>query len=143
MARCGGAFLRFPPRVTSAFGIVASEMIASTTADRRIGALSAHVSVTDHAERISSQPTAGTATRPSRLKIAAVVTEYRRYSHAQHICDRFLIGYGWGNRHHKPACDLVALYVHQHDESTHLAEQVRHSLYCGRTLPCSHFPYKR
>ncbi len=25
-----------------------------------------------------------------RPKIAGIVTEYRKYSHAQHICDRFL-----------------------------------------------------
>ena len=30
-----------------------------------------------------------------RPKIAGIVTEYRKYSHAQHICDRFLEGYGW------------------------------------------------
>ena len=52
-----------------------------------------------------------------RPRIAAVVTEYRRYSHAQHILDRFLIGYGWGNRHHRPDMDLVSLYVDQQPES--------------------------
>ena len=52
-----------------------------------------------------------------RPRIAAVVTEYRRYSHAQHILDRYLIGYGWGNRHHRPPIDLVALYVDQQPES--------------------------
>ena len=91
----------------------------TTAAGRRIGALSAHVS--EPATPLTAAPTT-TATRP-RLKIAAVVTEYRRYSHAQHICDRFLIGYGWENRHHKPECDLVALYVDQHDEATHLSDK--------------------
>ena len=91
----------------------------TTAAGRRIGALSAHVS--EPAAPLTAAPTAA-ATRP-RLKIAAVVTEYRRYSHAQHICDRFLIGYGWENRHHKPECDLVALYVDQHDEATHLSDK--------------------
>jgi hypothetical protein len=52
-----------------------------------------------------------------RLKIAAVVTEYRRYSHAQHILDRFLWGYGWGGRHHRSPMDLVALYTDQVPES--------------------------
>jgi hypothetical protein len=49
----------------------------------------------------------------TRPQLAAVVTEYRRYSHAQHILDRFLFGYGWGGRHHHPAMDLVALYTDQ------------------------------
>ena len=53
----------------------------------------------------------------TRPRIAAVVTEYRRYSHAQHILDRFLLGYGWEGRHHHPPMDLVALYVDQQPES--------------------------
>ena len=48
-----------------------------------------------------------------RPRIAGVITEYRKYSHAQHICDRFLEGYGWNSRHHRPPMDLVSLYVDQ------------------------------
>jgi len=48
-----------------------------------------------------------------RPQLAAIVTEYRRYSHAQHIIDRFLWGYGWGGRHHHPPMDVVALYTDQ------------------------------
>src|SRR3954447_13749513 len=51
-----------------------------------------------------------TSTRP---KIAAVVTTYFKYSHAQHIVDRFLDGYGWNGTHHYPPMDLVSLYVDQ------------------------------
>ena len=51
--------------------------------------------------------------RARRLRIAAVVTEYRRYSHAQHILDRFLWGYGFEGRHHRPEMDLVSMYVDQ------------------------------
>ena len=49
-------------------------------------------------------------------KIAAIVTEYRKYAHAQHICDRFLEGYGWNGKHHHPPMDLVSLYVDQRPE---------------------------
>ncbi len=56
------------------------------------------------------------ATVADRPKIAAIVTEYRKYSHAQHICDRFLEGYGWNGRHHRPPMDLVSLYVDQRPE---------------------------
>ena len=52
-----------------------------------------------------------------RPQIAAVVTEYRRYSHAQHILDRFLGGYGFNGQHHQPAMDLVALYTDQVPDS--------------------------
>src|SRR6202163_2629240 len=48
-----------------------------------------------------------------RPKIAAVVTTYFKYSHAQHIVDRFLDGYGWNGKHHYPPMDLVSLYVDQ------------------------------
>jgi hypothetical protein len=34
-------------------------------------------------------------------------------SHAQHIVDRFLDGYGWNGTHHHPPMELVALYVDQ------------------------------
>jgi hypothetical protein len=52
-----------------------------------------------------------------RPQIAAVVTEYRRYSHAQHIVDRFLWGYGSGGQHHRPPMDIVALYTDQVPDS--------------------------
>ncbi len=52
-----------------------------------------------------------------RPKIAAVVTTYHPYAHAQHIVDRFLEGYGWNGRHHRPAMDLVSMYVDQVGEN--------------------------
>ncbi len=51
--------------------------------------------------------------RPARPKLAAITTTYFKYSHAQHIVDRFLEGYGWNGTHHRPAMDLVSLYVDQ------------------------------
>ena len=47
------------------------------------------------------------------MKLAAIVTVYRKYSHAQHIVDRFLEGYGWEGTHHHPPMELVSLYVDQ------------------------------
>jgi hypothetical protein len=46
-------------------------------------------------------------------KLAAVVTVYRKYSHAQHIVDRFLDGYGWNGEYHHPPFELAGLYVDQ------------------------------
>ncbi len=48
-----------------------------------------------------------------RPRIAAVVTEYRKMDHGQGIVDRFLEGYGWQGHHHRPALDIVSLYVDQ------------------------------
>src|SRR4029453_12716123 len=53
------------------------------------------------------------ATPKGRPRIAAIVTEYRKKSHAQGIVDRFLDGYGWESRHYRPGVDVVALYVDQ------------------------------
>jgi hypothetical protein len=50
---------------------------------------------------------------PKRPKIAALATVYFHFSHAQHIVDRFVEGYGWNGRHHRPEMDLVSLYVEQ------------------------------
>ena len=47
------------------------------------------------------------------LKLAAIVTVYRKYSHAQHIVDRLLDGYGWDGTYHRPPMELVSLYVDQ------------------------------
>ena len=52
-----------------------------------------------------------TATR--RPRIAALTTIFHKYSHSEHLIDRFLEGYGWNNRHHRPAMDIVSLYVEQ------------------------------
>jgi hypothetical protein len=48
-----------------------------------------------------------------RPKIACISTIVHKYAHSQHFIDRFLEGYGWHGRHHRPAMDLVALYVDQ------------------------------
>jgi hypothetical protein len=61
----------------------------------------------------------------SRPQLAAVITEHRKYSHAQHIVDRFLYGYGWHGAHHHPEMDLVALYVDQHPKGDLSGERAR------------------
>jgi hypothetical protein len=48
-----------------------------------------------------------------RKKLAIVATEYRYLSHAQHMGDRFLVGYPLNGTWHQPRLDVVALYVDQ------------------------------
>lgn len=48
-----------------------------------------------------------------RPRIAALTTIYHKYSPSEHIIDRFLDGYGWEGRHHRPAMDVVSLHVEQ------------------------------
>jgi hypothetical protein len=52
-----------------------------------------------------------------RPKIACIATIVHKYSHAQHFIDRFLEGYGWNGRHHRPEMDLVSLFVDQIKEN--------------------------
>lgn len=51
------------------------------------------------------------------IRVAALVTEYRYLSHAQVICDRFLMGYAVGGRFHTPSAKIVSLYVDQVPEN--------------------------
>ena len=59
----------------------------------------------------------------TRPKITALVSTYHKYAHAQHICDRFLEGYGWNGRHHRPEMDLVSIYVDQVDEERDVSRE--------------------
>jgi hypothetical protein len=52
-----------------------------------------------------------------RPRIAALTTIYHKYSHSEHLVDRFLDGYGWEGRHHYPPMDVVSLYVEQVGEN--------------------------
>ena len=70
-------------------------------------------------------PLVHAASRRRRLKIAAVTTTYFKYSHSQHIVDRFLEGYGWNGRHHRPDMDVVSLYVEQVGENDLSRERLK------------------
>jgi hypothetical protein len=51
-----------------------------------------------------------------RKRLAIVTTIWKYLSHAQHMGDRFLVGYPWNGRWHRPAMDVVSLYVDQRPE---------------------------
>jgi hypothetical protein len=59
-------------------------------------------------------PRFGHVQAPSnRKKMAIVTTEWRFLSHAQHMGDRFLVGYPLDGKWHAPGLDVVSLYVDQ------------------------------
>ena len=62
---------------------------------------------------------------PRRKKLAIVTTVWRYLSHAQHMGDRFLVGYPHEGKWHRPAMDVVALYVDQKPEGDQSAERAQ------------------
>ncbi len=63
------------------------------------------------------------AAEPKRMAI--VTTLYRYLSHGQHMGDRFLVGYPYGGVWHKPALQVVSLYVDQKPENDLSAGRAR------------------
>ena len=65
-------------------------------------------------------------------RIAVVTTVYRYLSHAQHLVDRFLVGYPRDGAWHRPDMKVVSLYVDQKpegDQSTARAKQFGFEVY--------------
>ncbi|MCL5671705.1 MAG: hypothetical protein M1423_10490 [Acidobacteria bacterium] len=58
-------------------------------------------------------------------RIAVIATVYRYLSHAQHIADRFLVGYPHAGEWHRPDMKVVSLYVDQKPENDLSAERAR------------------
>jgi len=75
-------------------------------------------------------------------RIAVVTTVYRYLSHAQHLVDRFLVGYPRDGAWHRPDMKVVSLYVDQKpegDQSAARAKEFGFELYptIAETLRCS------
>ena len=69
---------------------------------------------------------AGAAFAPQRPKrIAIIATVYKYLSHAQHIGDRFLIGYPFAGEWHKPNVRVVSLYVDRKPSDDQSADRAR------------------
>ena len=58
-------------------------------------------------------------------RIAVIATVYRYLSHAQHIGDRFLIGYPRNGTWHKPDMKVVSLYVDQKPDGDQSAARAK------------------
>ena len=58
-------------------------------------------------------------------RIAVVATVYRYLSHAQHLADRFLVGYPKDGAWHKPDMKVVSLYVDQKPDGDQSADRAR------------------
>ena len=67
----------------------------------------------------------GLAQTTAPKRIAVVTTIYKYLSHAQHMADRFLIGYPIEGKWHKPGMKIVSLYVDQKPEGDQSAERAR------------------
>jgi hypothetical protein len=63
------------------------------------------------------------STQPQRIAVVASI--YKYLSHAQHFVDRFLVGYPYGGRWHRPDMKVVSLYVDQKPEGDQSADRAR------------------
>jgi hypothetical protein len=97
------AFTRSPPVARARFA----------AAPRRLAAGSATIVAT------------AASARRNPPRIVAVVTEYRKHSHAQNIVDRFLDGLGWESAHRRPRAEVVSLYVDQIRDSDLSGERIQ------------------
>ena len=59
------------------------------------------------------------------MKIAVVTTIYRYLSHAQHMADRFLVGYPRNGKWHTPDMKVASLYVDQKPEGDQSGARAR------------------
>jgi hypothetical protein len=65
-------------------------------------------------------------------QIAVITTVYRYLSHAQHMADRFLVGYPHNGQWHRPDMKVVSLYVDQkppEDQSAERAQEFGFQVY--------------
>ncbi len=60
-----------------------------------------------------SEPEKKAGSDAPRKRIAIITTLWKYLSHAQHMGDRFLVGYPWEGRWHNPPIDVVAVYADQ------------------------------
>ncbi len=89
----------------------------SFTLDRRtfLGAATAAPVATTLAQGVSDgEP---------RKKMAIITTVWTYQSHAQHMGDRFLVGYPLAGRWHRPDIEVVSLYVDQRPEGDQSAQR--------------------
>ena len=72
------------------------------------------------------------ADEPHRKRIAIIATVWKYLSHAQHMGDRFLVGYPYAGKWQRPGIEVASLYVDQMpegDQSEARAKQFGFQLY--------------
>lgn len=75
--------------------------------------------------RSRDQAKAAAPARGARKKLAIITTVWTYLSHAQHMGDRFLVGYPIEGTWRKPPIDVVSLYVDQKPEDDQSEERAR------------------
>lgn len=95
----------------------------------------------DFVSSLSASGLALAAPAPAPKRIAIITTVYRYLSHAQHMGDRFLVGYPIDGEWHKPNVKVVSLYVDQkgtNDQSADRAREFGFQVYptVAETLRC-------
>ena len=66
---------------------------------------------------------AQTSSGTRRPRVAVLANIYKTHLHTQHIIDRVLEGYNYGDTFRKPALDVVSIYVEQRGEGDLVPER--------------------
>lgn len=64
-------------------------------------------------------------TADAPIRVAVIASVYRYLSHAQHIADRFLVGYPFQGRWHRPNIQIASLYVDQRPSNDQSVDRAR------------------
>ncbi len=81
------------------------------------------------------------STKSAPIRVAVIASIYRLRSHAQHFCDRLLVGYPHAGKWHRPNFEIASLYVDQrpsNDQSIDRAREFGFEVYpsVAATLRC-------
>lgn len=90
------------------------------------------LSTTGAATLVGATTLSAANSEPQKKRIAVITTVWRYLSHAQHMVDRFLVGYPHEGAWHRPNIEIVSLYVDQRpqgDQSQRRADEFGFRIY--------------
>lgn len=88
-------------------------------------AATGHWALTDRLRAELFEASQQTATPGEKKRVAIVATVWTYLSHAQHICDRMLVGYPHQGSWHFPDLQVVSLYVDQKPDGDQSRQRAR------------------
>ena len=89
------------------------------------GAAAGHWALTDRLRAELCEASKQTTPSREKKRVAVIATVWTYLSHAQHICDRMLVGYPHQGSWHFPDLQVVSLYVDQNPDGDQSQQRAR------------------